>query len=917
MGISKKVKIKLENYPENLNILVVVCFTLCIASNVSAQVSSSNITSGSQLQRREQLDSDVGLALEWSINRESNIITLQVEIQPGTGNFALGLTSKGNIEGADVIYFEVNDGNDSPTLVSDMYGVDNSTIIQDARQDWQLISSSSSEDRLLIQIQRNLDTCDDQDMKITESLIQVVWDYGENSTLPSNFEVKGIRRIYFTDTRVYSNSNVQDLQQGRISRRFLIPPRHTTYWCSIHKLNPTLITKHHIVGFSGYFRDEESQKHVHHQLMYRCSAPPGIDPALIFEPFLNHPGEECYLKDVTQLPATLCREFVSTWTIGAPPVVLPDTMGIPIGGSPNEYFMFESHYDNPEMRSDLEVENGMNFEYTPHLRRDEGSLIFTGYGIVGIFAIPPESPSFDIVGHCSSKCITEMVPLGAEVHGVALHAHPTARRMRVKQIRGNEEMPWIQNDDNYDYSYQPMRMLPEPVTLLPGDHLTIRCNYDNTGRNNSVTSSGFSTRDEMCTAFLLINKKLPYLFCSSEYPTEKLMSKFGIQNMTWEVERNERIVTSAVNPSHEGLTMGEVVGNWSSWTPDERDEWQRELMYGTHNANCANVRLFGSIAYNILQLQEATGGLISVPILEEANPTRQSMSTPIPSIPVNYPIDATTFVPPNVCQNPNLESSTSGNPINTGTGGLGIPNIPGVPSTGINTLLTNPKESLTRRSYLAPQILSIFLNGKKLLNFTIMKVHLDCSYLVLVVFILVKNSAKVFTQSTSNALVSQFQRREILDSNIGLALEWSVNRDSNIITLQVEIQHGIPNFALGLTRKGNIEGADVMYFELDPENGNTTPIVSESLIQVVWDYGENSTLPSNFEVRGMKRIYFTDTNVYSNSNLQDLQQGRISRRLRIPPRHTSYWCSIHKLNVSLSTKHHIVGVSEFLITLNL
>jgi len=66
---------------------------------------------------------------------------------------------------------------------------------------------------------------------------------------------------------------------------------------------------------------------------------------------------------------------------------------------------------------------------------------------------------------------------------------------------------------------------------------SIGCSYDTTWKNGS-TVSGFSTQDEMCMSFLLINKRLPYIYCTSEYPTERLMAMFGIRNMTWYDEKN-------------------------------------------------------------------------------------------------------------------------------------------------------------------------------------------------------------------------------------------------------------------------------------------------------------------------------------------------------------------------------------------
>ncbi|CAL8069307.1 unnamed protein product [Orchesella dallaii] len=365
--------------------------------------------------------------------------------------------------------------------------------------------------------------------------------------------------------------------------------------------------------------------------------------------------------------------------------------------------MLESHYDNPEVRSDLEIENGIDFEYTSQLRQDDGSLMYTGYGIPGLFAIPPESSSFNIVGHCSSYCTKEMLPsTGVQIHSLTLHAHTQARRMRLRHFRGNQELKWIINDDNYDYNYQVVRTLPEPVTILPGDQLTTECSFDNTGRNNSASSSGYSTKDEMCTTFYVINKKIQYLLCSSEYPVDTFMSRFGIQSLTWDVEKYERIVNSAKNSSIVGLTMGEVVGNWSSWSTEERVTWERELMYGKHNANCPNVRFFGAVGYPYIALLQTLN--ITAPF----NDPDSFIGTPFPSGSVTYPVGATTYTPPNTCRNGEFATNGNANPSSIGVGVTGIPNAPIVTAgrlgfgSVVPSTIQNPPAVSVMRNTLSP-----------------------------------------------------------------------------------------------------------------------------------------------------------------------------------------------------------------------
>lgn len=79
-----------------------------------------------------------------------------------------------------------------------------------------------------------------------------------------------------------------------------------------------------------YFADSTSETHAHHQLLYRCKAPPGVDAAQLFDPFLNYTGEECYLEETHQLPSHFCSEMIYAWNRGGKPFYFPANVGIPL-----------------------------------------------------------------------------------------------------------------------------------------------------------------------------------------------------------------------------------------------------------------------------------------------------------------------------------------------------------------------------------------------------------------------------------------------------------------------------------------------------------------------------------------------------------------------------------------------------------
>jgi len=76
-----------------------------------------------------------------------------------------------------------------------------------------------------------------------------------------------------------------------------------------------------------------------------------------------------------------------------------------------------------------------------------------------------------------------MVPEGGlKLVSVQLHAHQTATGMRIRHIRGEQEMPRLVEEHKYDVAYQQERLLKEEVTLYPADQLITECFYNTTTR---------------------------------------------------------------------------------------------------------------------------------------------------------------------------------------------------------------------------------------------------------------------------------------------------------------------------------------------------------------------------------------------------------------------------------------------------
>lgn len=47
------------------------------------------------------------------------------------------------------------------------------------------------------------------------------------------------------------------------------------------------------------------------------------------------------------------------------------------------------------------------------------------------------------------------------------------RKIKTRHFRGNQELPWVDFDDHYDFNYQQNKPLLSHVNVQRGDHVTV------------------------------------------------------------------------------------------------------------------------------------------------------------------------------------------------------------------------------------------------------------------------------------------------------------------------------------------------------------------------------------------------------------------------------------------------------------
>ncbi|CAL8141888.1 unnamed protein product [Orchesella dallaii] len=510
----------------------------------------------------ETLDENGKYELEWIVDWEESRVLFNVTVQT-RGYVGFGLSIEGKMSGSDIVIGGVRP-NGEPYF-TDRHAIGNQLPVLDDSQDWTLHQAWENNTHTFLSFSRPFETCDeDHDLPITEDRLTIIWAFGENDNETEfHYQNRGASDAYLLDPvltprvveKSYRDKNPKalgDLKVWTISRTYLIPPKPTTYMCTLHRA-PSHSTRQHIVGFNSVLETDVERKHIHHFLLHRCSPPAGQDAASVFQRHVETRGEECYLlnQPAGRIPTQYCREVVHVWAVGGKAVFFPDHVGLPLADPQHEYYLLQMHYDNPDLVPGIEVKWALEIFYANARKFDAGVMTIGGQTPNSpALMVPPSSLNHFIYGHCGS-----------------------GRAIRLIHIRDNEELPWIIAENNYNFNYQQNRVLRNEIQILPGDTMITRCAYETTDRNGSVTVGGFSTRNEMCNGFLWYYNRIPeHGICRSSIRSDLYRSFLDIWNTTWSDPRIEMVVTSP--RQNAGLVVSEV-GNRIDWTIERRNQIQK------------------------------------------------------------------------------------------------------------------------------------------------------------------------------------------------------------------------------------------------------------------------------------------------------------------------------------------------------
>ncbi|KAF4518098.1 hypothetical protein B566_EDAN007799, partial [Ephemera danica] len=421
----------------------------------------------------------------------------------------------------------------------DYHATHNGAPRKDDSQDVELLGAEQNDTHTILNFRRRWRTCDhDHDLPLGDDTVRVIWATHFRDPKPSDQflpwhgkDGRGTHSLYLrsgptsTSTRIITGAKTKPVRHWDVKMSNLLIPddMDTLYWCKIFKL-PALGKKHHLIGHTPII-DPSQKNTVHHMLLYECVSPRAQD---VFPRYVAHEGAACYSPSMP-VHWESCLTPVIAWAVGSEGEFLPEHVGIPLSESDHDtFFMLEVHYDNPTFKMARD-NSGIRIHFTEELRPFDGGVLSTGIPVTQLHLIPPYQPGYTSAGFCSQQCTNKMFPEdGIKVVSVVLHSHLAGRKMRLRHIRAGNELAPIVEDNHYDFKYQQARVLKKEKTVYPGDELITECVYETSNRSEP-TFGGFSTKEEMCLAFILHYPRMNLAVCNSMTPVKAFFATLGVR----------------------------------------------------------------------------------------------------------------------------------------------------------------------------------------------------------------------------------------------------------------------------------------------------------------------------------------------------------------------------------------------------
>ena len=204
-------------------------------------------------------------------------------------------------------------------------------------------------------------------------------------------------------------------------------------------------------------------------------------------------------------------QLLGGWAPGSPGGDFPAGTGIRVKAGSK--LIVQMHYNTLELRDDIADQSTIELKIDDSVDKEAIAQFFTNpYWVRG--GMPIRAGEKD-ASHAFEWDLTTLVGgRTINVYTANLHMHRLGTSARLAVTHPNGQKTCLLDIPRWDFDWQRSYALKKPVTMKPGDKLSIRCNWDNSAANQPVIDGkraeprkvnwGEGTADEMCLGSVLL-----------------------------------------------------------------------------------------------------------------------------------------------------------------------------------------------------------------------------------------------------------------------------------------------------------------------------------------------------------------------------------------------------------------------------
>ena len=271
---------------------------------------------------------------------------------------------------------------------------------------------------------------------------------------------------------------------------------------------------------TGFTTEVDNSEVVHHIAAY-LFRPDNLLGEGIFEQLAaweaadDAPGYQCYGGPSGSADSQIPAIQLAQWVPGMGALPLPEGSGIEV--PPGSQVVLQMHYFNPG--ADQPDHTGLALRLADEVDR-AGAFApwLSGSWPVGGMEIPAGEAEVVHTAQGDPRGFFELLVAGLDIsggfdiHSALFHMHSLGARgeLALQHADGTEEM--ILAVDPWDFDWQRVYRLAEPMEFREGDGLRVTCTFDNSAENPATggvptdVSWGEGSEDEMCVGNLFITE---------------------------------------------------------------------------------------------------------------------------------------------------------------------------------------------------------------------------------------------------------------------------------------------------------------------------------------------------------------------------------------------------------------------------